>query len=275
MRSHAPSRALFALLFVTAAIASVVTVVALSEKHMTSIRYFVERRDLAAHPSAARAYELGMRYFDSSNPVAHDVDRAMYFLQTAIALDPSYPYVNQQIARIQFLKSNFPSAHVLISNEIALQGDKNPSAYYIRGLIRGYQGAYALAAQDFEHYLLLNPGMWAAHNDHGWVLMMAGEYREAVDTLARGLEKSPDNAWLLNSYAIALYETGDTEGAQAAALRAREAVEKLTPEDWSHANPGNDPAIAPEGLETFRSAALQNLEKITAARGASSVEIGR
>lgn len=227
------------------------------------IGYAEERIRYALEPSAARAYEYGARHFDSASG-AYDIDRAEYFFREALSHDASYPLAHHQIARILFLRGEFLGALNEIEQEIELHGERNPNAYYVRGLIRGFFGAYKSASLDFAHFLTLYPQSWAAHNDLSWVLMKNGEYDAAVRTLEMGLTQHPENAWLLNSYAIALYEVGETERAAAVALRARDAVLLLVPADWSAANPGNDPNVAAEGLETFRTAALENL---TAIRG--------
>lgn len=247
-----------------------------SQSDSSGLAYYRERVEFALNPTADRAFEFGMRHFNAGvNPAAYNLGHAEYFLKAALSIDPSYPYANQQVARILFLKGNFSAAIPYINQEISVQGDRNPSAYYIRGLIRGYQGAYRGAAEDFEHYIQLNPTVWAAYNDHAWTIMKTGDYAKAVEVLLTGLERFPSNAWILNSFAIALYETGDTAGAHAAALRARDAVEKLTPQDWSDANPGNDPRIAGEGFDTFRNAALRNLERISLGASKASLEVFR
>lgn len=238
--------------------------------------YFQERIELALNPSADRAFEYGVRHFSPGvHSAEYDLDHAAYFLKQAVAIDPEHAQANQQLARVKFIRGDFHGAIANINQAITLQGDRSPSAYYIRGLIRGFQAHYESAAEDFAHYVRLNPSIWAGYNDLAWVLMKSDDYERALDVLSVGLEKFPENAWLLNSYAIALYETGDTAGAQAAALLARDAVEKLTPQDWSTANPGNDPRIAGEGLETFRNATLSNLEKILSESASSEIEVVR
>jgi tetratricopeptide (TPR) repeat protein len=238
----------------------------------TTAQYAGERVMLMLRPSAERAYGYGMRHFDSERPAAYDIDRAEYFLRKTIELDPAYPLAHHQIARIEFLRGHFVEAIRQINAEIALSGDTYPAAYYVRGLVRGFRGEYSKAAEDFSHFLTLKPLSWPASNDLAWVLMKAGRYEEAARGLKAGLVHFPDNAWLLNSYAIALYEIGAHEEAAEVARRAHAAVLLLTPADWSLANPGNDPRIAGEGLATFRDAAIRNLEKISLEASASAIQ---
>lgn len=225
-------------------------------------RYVLERITYAADPSAERAYEYGSRHFNSVDRAAYNIDYAEYFYREAIAQDDTYPLAHHQLARINFLRGNFFSALEEINREIQIAGDRNPHAYYVRGLIRGYAGDYRSAADDFARFLSLVPTSWAATNDLAWVLMRSDRYEEAVRILEPGVARFPENAWLLNSYAIALYEEEQYEEAKEIAQRAQAAVEQLTPEDWSAANPGNDPRIAAEGLETFRITAIRNLRQI-------------
>jgi tetratricopeptide (TPR) repeat protein len=205
-----------------------------------------------------------MEHFDPAQPELHDAAVAEYFFTQAVRLDPSYSLAYQQLARLHFLRSDFSGALTEINEAIHLQGDEYPSAFYIRGLIEGFTGDYANAANDYQHFLRLQPKSWAGSNDYAWVLMKAYRYSDAVKALETGLANYPDNAWLLNSYAIALYESGHKDAAKDVALRAKTAVQKLTPTDWSFANPGNDPAIASEGIQTFKTATLANLDIIIA-----------
>ncbi len=237
--------------------------------------YMGERMEYASSPSAPRAYALGMRHFDSSNADTYNLAHAAHFLEEALERDESYPLANQQLARIRFIQGDFKKAISHINREIEISGDQSPSVYYIRGLIRGYAGSYLDAESDFSRYIKLNPEIWAAYNDRAWVLMKAGLHKEALGSVLQGLEKFPDNAWLLNSFAIALYETGDAESARSVAVRAQAAVSKLTPQDWSNANPGNDPRVAATGLETFKSAAGGNLEKIIAGLHPDAIDLIR
>ena len=237
--------------------------------------YYRERILLTMHPSAERAYEYGAHYFDSAQPAFHDIDRAEYFFRKTVEANPTYPYAHHQLARIHFLQGDFSGALTEIDREIAIQAGRNPGAYYVRGLIKGFAGSYVSAAEDFRHFLTLKPDSWAGANDHAWVLMKSGSYREAKVVLESALGKHPDSAWLLNSYAVALYETGEREAAIPVARRAKAAVEQLRPEDWSAANPGNDPRIAVRGLETFRKATIQNLDIIAAGETSDAVQLIR
>jgi hypothetical protein len=88
----------------------------------------------------------------------------------------------------------------------------------------------------------------------------------------RGLASAPQNPWLLNSNATALYELGEYKDALTQAQRAQVSVAGLTDAEWSHAYPGNDPAIAGEGLESFKQAVADNVHTIEAAMASSTLQ---
>ena len=82
---------------------------------------------------------------------------------------------------------------------------------------------------------------------------------DALHATARGLSFFPDNPWLLNSNAIALYEEGFLAEAQEQARRALALTLKLTEEDWLLAYPGNDPRVAREGLDALGDSIRANM----------------
>lgn len=215
----------------------------------------------AIDPTPARAYIYGDRHFNSKHGLFYDVDRAERYLKAA-AVDPSNPYVYHELSRIAFLKGNMAEAMTLIDIQLRRHGDFLPNSYYVRGLIEGFRGEYAAAAKDYAKYLEYDPHNWAAINDYAWVLLKDERSEEAAGALRNGLVYFPDNAWLLNSYAIALRESGDLESAHAAATAAAVSAANLRDEDWSVAYPGNDPKIAAAGLSALREAISRNIHSI-------------
>ena len=220
--------------------------------------------------TAVRAFEYGDRHLSASG--SYDIDRAEYFYQKAAALDQNYPYVYHQLARIAFLKGNFLTAMYLIDKQISLHGDTAPKSYYIRALIEGYKNDYQAAAEDYEHYLTFAPVSWAAHNDYAWVLLKANRPQDAVKVTSDGLIYFPNNPWLLNTSATALYEIGDLTRALVAAQAAVRATQDTTEAQWLIAYPGNDPKIAREGVAAFKKAALDNMHTIELASASGTVQ---
>ncbi len=226
----------------------------------------------ALSPSGARAFAYGERHFSASDAGAYDIDRAEYFFLAAAAQDSKLPYVYHELARIYFLKGDFPTALELIDAQITLHGDATPNSYYIRGLIEGYMGDYAAAAKDYKHFLQFDPQDWAAMNDYAWVLLKGKRFQNAADVTQKGLMLFPGNPWLLNSEATAFYELGHYSQASAAVQRASAAVASISQSEWLRAYPGNDPKIADVGIASFKAAVAENMHTIQLALASSTVQ---
>lgn len=222
-----------------------------------------ERVSLFVAPSAEKAYGYGMRHFNSLDPAAHNLSDAAYFLFAAERLDPAYPYVHHQLARIYFLRAEYPQALAEINLEIAHDPEKTRAeAFYMRGLIEGYLQDYPAAVKDYKQFIELNPGRWEGRTDYAWVLIKTGDLTEALSVIDTGLATAPQNPWLLSMRATILFEEGRYKEALPAARNAQDAVRRLTEEEWLKAYPGNAPDVAAIGLKTLRDAAQVNLEKI-------------
>jgi tetratricopeptide (TPR) repeat protein len=220
----------------------------------------------AIDPSVMRASRYGERHLNSRKAIFYDIARAEKFYREAVELDATYPYVRYQLARIEFLKGNLNTALYHINKEIELHGTNEPNAYYVRGLIEGYLGRYDDAIRDYEHYLEFDPTNWAATNDYAWVLLKAGRANDAIIATASGLQHFPENPWLLNTNATALYESGLYKEASIVARHAAEQSMFLTEEGWLQAYPGNAPTTATEGIVTLQRSIAHNrflIDKVT------------
>ncbi len=223
-------------------------------------------------PSPGRAYTYGEQHLDAGDMYIYDLKEAELFLKEALRLDPHIPFAHHQLARVDFLRGNFYSALWQINRELEINSSPSPSSYYVRGLIEGYMGRYEDSAKDYEHFLQFAPNNWAGLNDYAWVLLKAGRNSEAVAVTERGLTYFPDNPWLLNSSAIALYETGNVQKARVRAERAITASAKLSEQEWLTAYPGNNPKVAQEGIATLRKSAQDNMHMIEQAIASSAVQ---
>jgi tetratricopeptide (TPR) repeat protein len=233
--------------------------------------YVVAQREdmmFSAAPSPERAYAYGARHFDAQHAADYDIERAEYYFNWAERLDLDYPHVQHQLARIAFLKGDFDTALMRIDRELE-SPTHSPSAYYIRGLIKGFMGDYAGAVIDYQTYREYDPNNWAAVTDLSWVLLKDDRPEEALLVLSQVLEQWPHNPWLLNTKAIALYEVGRVEEAREAITAAAEAVKNVTPEEWLRAYPGNDPLAAPDGVKTFQESVSLNMHTMFLARAES------
>lgn len=223
-------------------------------------------------PTPGKALALGQKHFDSKRGDLYDIDRAAAYLEEARTLDPDYPTLNHELARIAFLRGDFVKAMWYIDREIELQGESFPNAYYIRGLIEGYMGEYHAAALDYAVYLRHDPTNWAAINDYAWVLLKAQRTEDALASARQGLKHFPQNPWLLNSEAIALYELGEYEESMQSAALASVAAANVTHDLWLLAYPGNDPATAEMGVRSLRQAIEDNIHMAAAMLGRSAVQ---
>ncbi len=235
------------------------------------IQIAYEKTMLAISPSGEKAYEYGVRHFNAQRSSEYEISAAEYFFDRALTLDPSLLYVHHELARIYFLRGDFFDALMQINTQIAQHGDSTPNSYYMRGLIEGYVGDYEDSAKDYTYFLKFDPYDWAGMNDEAWVLLKAKHFQEAAELTAKGLKYFPQNPWLLNNNAIALYELGEIKEAEAPAEAAAVAAAKLTDADWLHAYPGNDPQVASEGVAQFKAAAAKNIHMIEVALASSTL----
>ncbi|MCX6702909.1 MAG: tetratricopeptide repeat protein [Candidatus Wolfebacteria bacterium] len=180
----------------------------------------------------------------------YDLAKAQTLYEWALGIYPQAEGPHYQLARIYFLKAGFSRALNEINTEIKNFPDFKRS-YYVRGLINGYAKNFSEAAADFQEFLKWDPKSWAAHNDLAWVYFQAGDYENALKVSEEGLKWSPGNPWLLNSSGVALLNLGKKKEAEAIFAEALAAVQKLSPDDWKKAYPGNDPDIASGGLENM------------------------
>ena len=222
-------------------------------------------------PNAERAFLYGEKHF-SSRSEDYDIGRAERFFVSAMARNPDLPLVRHELARVYFLQGDFAKALGFINAQIALHGDEFVNTYYVRGLILGYMGNYDAAIADYRHFLRSELNNWAAITDYAWVLLKADRPEDALRATAGGLAEFPDNPWLLNTNAIALFELGFTEAAYAQASRALLASESITSEEWLRAYPGNDPMIAAQGISVFKKAIADNIHTIEAAYPSGTVQ---
>lgn len=236
-----------------------------------SLLWYAEQAVLLTDASPGRLYEYGNRHFNATNPALYDINLAEKYYLAVYTKDPLHRNVLHQLARIAFLKGDLETALERI--DLHLQRyPRSKNSYYVRGLIEGYMGEYQSAARDYEKYLLIDPRNWAAVNDYAWILLKLNDPEKATQEIAKALIDFPDNPWLLNSHAIALFERGLFRDALLSAQAASSQVGSVTEQDWLRAYPGNDPAAAKEGIEVLRQSVNENMHKIQDALNRSVVQ---
>jgi tetratricopeptide (TPR) repeat protein len=248
----------------------VMALCAMYEWEPTRVTY--ETYMLRLFPSAQRAFQYGENHFSSKKPRFYDVRVAESFFNRAITLNPDLPLLNHELSRVAFLRGDYNLAIARINRELSDNTAPSPTSYYMRGLIEGYMGDYDQAVDDYGRFLQTFTNNWAAINDYAWVLIKANRYAEAHSALVRGIALFPENAWLLNSDATALFEMGSTSDALIAARGAHARVENITRAQWLTAYPGNDPHSADQGIQTLRRSIEANIHMIEAALASSTIQ---
>jgi tetratricopeptide (TPR) repeat protein len=205
--------------------------------------------------SAGGMFAAGNYYFSEKS---YHLNRAENFFQYALKIKENYPGAHYQLARIYFLRGNFNLARKEINAELAAYPDFKRS-FYVRGLINGYAGRFPEAVNDFENFLHWKPSSWAAHNDLAWVYFQVGNFEKVLELANDGLRYAPENPWLLNTKGLALYNLDRPAEAKEYLTQALEKTEKLAPEDWKKAYPGNDPNFSANGLTQMLAAIKTNL----------------
>lgn len=212
--------------------------------------------------NAELALSIGYYSFNTFGRSSYDLERAEYYLYRSLELDPMVRSGWHQLARIDFLRGNLGAGLIKINRQIELHGDSFPSAYYIRGLIYAFGNRLEEAERDFLHYVSLLEEEWAGNNDLAWVYFRQGKYEQALEYADKGLVHSPTNPWLLTMKGIALINLDRKSEAREPLKEAHIEAAKLTRDDWVRAYPGNNPAIAEQGLAEMRAAIEANLELV-------------
>lgn len=193
----------------------------------------------------------------------YDLARAERAYRKAVAADPKILWGHYQLARIYFLKNDYPRALAEINEELA-KNPENLRSLYVRGLIWGFHGDLAKAAEDFSRFTQWAPKEWAGYNDLAWVLAEQGKYpqvKETIKTAFLNVKDAEKNPWLWNSLGVAHLNLKEYREAKNAFVHAKEYAETLTEAEWQKSYPGNNPGSATSGLRAFHTAVEENLTR--------------
>lgn len=191
---------------------------------------------------------IGYYKFNTFGRGSYDLDEAERYLYRALEIDPMVPTAWHQLARIDFLRGNLGAALIKENRQLELHGDAFMPAYYIRGLVYAFGGQLEKAEADFLRYLEHEPRSWAANNDLAFIYFKQGNYEATLRYAEAGLSHVAGNPWLLMMKGVALINLGREGEAREPLELALAEAQSLTREDWITAYPGNDPAIAEQGL---------------------------
>ncbi len=206
---------------------------------------------------SAKLITAGNYYFNGG---AYDTGRAEKLFDMALKIDPQADAAYYQLARIHLVGNKLDLARVEIDESLAINPE-NLRAFYIRGLIDGYDQKYPDAISDFQKFVAWAPTEWAGYNDLAWVYYLNKDYEKTRETAQAGLDKAgQDNPWLLNGLGVAYVNLKQPQEAQKFFDQAKNLAADLTPQKWASAYPGNDPSRADFNLNKFRIDVNSNLQ---------------
>lgn len=182
----------------------------------------------------------------------------VFYTLADMSSDTKIPWLNYQISRVNFIKGDFSEAIHFANKELELYPD-NCRTHYIRGLTYAYMERLDAAISDFETFNICFPNTWAGHNDLAWFWFRKGNMQKVVDVIEPSAKKYPTNAWVQNTYGVALMNLGRYKEAEKALLLAQAAAANMTEKDWGIAYPGNDPRVYRKGLDVMRKSIEANL----------------
>lgn len=201
-------------------------------------------------------YLMGNEHFGGAG--TYDLNKAKRYFISSIRLEYAFPDAHYQLGRTYFIQGDF--AHALFEIRETLRIDPEfKKAYYMYGLINGYQKNYAEAIHGFSEFIKRDDFNWAGYNDLAWIYFQKGDYEKTRDTAKEGLHHAETNPWLQNIYGTALMNLGEKEEAEKAFRIALRETESMSPERWGGAYPGNDPRTYDQGLGQMKAAIRHNL----------------
>jgi tetratricopeptide (TPR) repeat protein len=213
------------------------------------------------------AMEIGSYHFNGViGGGKYDLEIAGKAYEKAVSINPQILWGHYQLARISFVKADFGKALTEINKE--LEGNpENLRSLYVRGLIyayRGYPGDLEKSEMDFRNFTKWAPSEWAGYNDLAWILQKEKKYKEAEVAIQEAMKNTPNadkNPWLWNSSGVAKLNLKDYISAKSSFDRAKSLAGALSETEWAQSYPGNDPSIVADGLEAFRNAIEENINK--------------
>jgi len=224
------------------------------------------------------SFALGEYYFNQSpynDGTVYDLEKARHYYQQSIIqatqngkIAPTYAWYN--LAKIDFIQKKFDGAISKLEKQLAVHGDAVPQTYYMLGLAHGYRAPTAevegeaevdwqAAEANFTQFMAYAPDSPWPRVDLAWVYFGQGKFEQMLPLLEEGIAINGDHAWLLNTYGLALLNSGDKAGAREAFTKAQQVYQNLTVDDWSNAYRENDPSLWNRNFELFGATIDYNL----------------
>lgn len=222
-------------------------------------------------PNTDDPFVLGEYYFnqDSDFGGPYDPDKASQYYRQVIDEElPGRERAWYQLGRIDFVEGRILSAIDKFTKQIQYFGDTVPNVYYMLGLSYAYKADqsirenddYKKAESSFLKYIEFDPTSPWPRVDLAWVYFSQGKYEDMLTLLEEGLAYNPNQAWLLNTYGLALLNTGNPKRALEEFEKAKKAAKELTVMDWAAAYRGNNPNEWEGGLAEFQHIIDENIK---------------
>lgn len=236
----------------------------------------LQKPSTAAPPAAIAgdSLALGEYYFNQppySDGQIYDLDKARHHYNQSIVEairqgDAPPKLAWYQLARIDFVEGKYDGSISKLNQQLLVHADALPQTYYMLGLAYGYRALETDADSDwqaaedgFKTFMEFSPQAPWPRVDLAWIYFAQGKYESMLPILETGLEFNGEHAWLLNTYGLALLNTGDTMGARQALRQAQQSYEALSVQDWERAYSGNDPQHWNRNFELFGDTIAYNL----------------
>jgi tetratricopeptide (TPR) repeat protein len=221
-------------------------------------------------PTDLSYFELGEYYFNQDADPAgpYNLQQAKKYYRKAVREDPDgHALAWYQLGRVYFIEGKFHSAIYNFEKQVEYFDNSVPNVHYMLGLTYGYraletntQTDWQQAEDSFLLFIEQAPTSPWPRVDLAWVYFSQGKYDMMVPIIEEGLEHTPNQAWLLNSYGLALLNLQDNNAARAAFTKAIASYETLTVNDWAQAYSGNDPQHWNRNFKLFGETIEYNLE---------------
>ncbi|MFZ2167600.1 MAG: tetratricopeptide repeat protein [Minisyncoccia bacterium] len=222
------------------------------------------------------ALAIGNYYFGNQTAIGtankrpYNLPLAKKAYDKALRIDPSLSLAHYMRARIEFVQSDFSAALEDLNAALTISPD-NKRPLYFRGLTyvyRGHAGDLSLAEQDFRAFVAWAPTEWAGYNDLAFVLAKEKKYADAAAVLKEAIATAKggaENPWLWVALGVMELNLDKPSLAVASLGKAQTFAESLTETDWQKAYPGNNPALAKEGIEALQTGIARNVLTVYAA----------
>lgn len=181
------------------------------------------RKAIALDPGYARAYaELGTLIavrFENDWMALYEADKekALYYAQKAIELDPDLWLGHYALGRLHSVFANLEEAEHQLKKAISLRPENEDARAYL-GIVLNFKGETESAISILEQVVASHPEppFWY-YFGLGHALFNAHHHQRAQRALTTCLDLAPNSPYCLR-YLIAVYgATGDTEKAEAVA----------------------------------------------------------